>query len=102
VITPPTNEQRSLNAKVPTSAHNTSGIKRPGDQTNIDQNSSPLLIPIRPYSLTNRSGNLKFTVNGTIDNPTGLFYVIPNNDVLLAAIHNKDYVMVTGHRGSGM
>jgi hypothetical protein len=105
VITPPTNEQRGLNAQVPTSAHNLSGaagIKRRGDQTIIDQNSSPLLIPIRPYSLTtHNSCNLKFTVNGTIDNPSGLFYVKPDNDVLVAAIHNQDYIMVTGHRGSG-
>jgi hypothetical protein len=106
VITPPTNEQRSLNAKVPTSAHNISGaagIKRPGDQTNIEQNSSPLVIPIRPYSLTTHHlGNLKFTVNGTIDNPSGLYYVQPDNGVLVVAIRNKDYIMVTGHRGSGM
>lgn len=103
VITPPTNKQRSLNTKVPSTAHTTSGVAGNNrDQTNIDQN--PSLIPIRPYSLTtHRPGDppLRFTVNGTIDNPQGLFYVKPNNDILLAAIHAQAYIMVTGHRGSG-
>ena len=104
VITPTTNEQRSLNTQVPTYAY----PSRDHGNSNVDQNLSLSLIPRRPYSLTTyHSGShnhppRKFTVNGTIDNPSGLFYVKPDNDVLVAAIHNQDYIMVTGHRGSGM
>jgi hypothetical protein len=112
VIAATTNEQSSLNTKVPTSPHTLSaGGINSGNQTNsnIDQNLSLSLIPRCPYSLTtHHSGShynrppFKFTVNGTIDNPQGLFYVKPNNDRLLAAIHAQAYIMVTGHRGSGM
>ena len=45
----------------------------------------------------------KFTVNGEIDDPTGIFYLQPKktNEILVESIKEGGYIMLQGHRGSG-
>eukprot|EP01119_Soliformovum_irregulare_P012233 TRINITY_DN3167_c0_g1_i2.p1 TRINITY_DN3167_c0_g1~~TRINITY_DN3167_c0_g1_i2.p1 ORF type:complete len:671 (+),score=128.82 TRINITY_DN3167_c0_g1_i2:249-2015(+) len=42
-----------------------------------------------------------FTVNGGIKDPESYYYVVPNNEQLLKAVFQREYVMLQGHRGSG-
>lgn len=45
----------------------------------------------------------KFTVSGEIKDPTGIFFLPPeeSNQSLIKAIHRGEYIMLQGHRGSG-
>lgn len=45
----------------------------------------------------------KFTINGTIRDTTGLFFIPPEEAAkkLAKEIEKKSYIMLQGHRGSG-
>ncbi len=46
----------------------------------------------------------KFYVNGTLrpDYTNSAFFIEPDNSILIDSIKEQAYVLVTGHRGSGM